>query len=126
MEKVVNFSLLNTPFGRYKFLRLLFGNQSASGTCQQRIGQVIKGIGKVANLHNDIIVWGNTREELHQSLKEVLHRVQEFEMKLNLSKCKFKATEISYLGYKLSKTGIRSDPNKVAAIVDMPESANKT
>ena len=73
-----------------------------------------------------VIIWGKTREELHQSLKEVLQRVQISGMKLNLSKCKFEATEMSYLGHKVSETGIRPDANKLAAIVEMPELTNKT
>ena len=57
-----------------------------------QISQVIEGIAKAANLQDDIIVWGNTRKELHQSLKEVLYRVQKSGVKLNLPKCKFEAT----------------------------------
>ena len=116
----------NTPFGRYKFLRLPFGIHSASEICQQQISQVIEGIAKVANLQDDIIVWGNTREELHQSLKEVLYRVQKSGVKLNLSKCKFEATEVSYLGHNLSEAGVKPDPSKVAAILQMPEPTNKS
>eukprot|EP00112_Aurelia_sp_Birch-Aquarium-sp1_P023107 Seg6752.3 transcript_id=Seg6752.3/GoldUCD/mRNA.D3Y31 product="Retrovirus-related Pol polyprotein from transposon 17.6" protein_id=Seg6752.3/GoldUCD/D3Y31 len=118
----------NTPFGRYKFLRLSFGIHSASEICQQQISQVIEGIEKAANLQDDIIVWGNTREELHQSLKEVLYRVQKSGVKLNLSKCKFEVTEVSYLGHNLSEAGVKPDPNKIAAIVKMPEPepTNKT
>ena len=100
----------NTPFGRYKFLRLPFGIHSALEMCQQQISQVIEGIAKAANLQDDIIVWGNTREELHQSLKEVLYKVQKSGVKLNLSKCKFEATEVSYLGHSLSEAAVKPDP----------------
>ena len=116
----------NTPFGRYKFLRLPFGIHSASEICQQQISQVIEGIAKATILQEDIIVWGNTREELHQSLNEVLYRVQKSGVKLNFPKCKFEATEVSYLGHNLSEAGVKPDPSKVAAILQMPEPTNKS
>ena len=75
-EKSSKLLTFNTPFGRYKFLRLPFGIHSASEICQQQISQVIDGVEKAANLQDEIIVWGNTTEELYQSLKEVLYRVQ--------------------------------------------------
>ena len=63
---------------------------------------------------------------MYQSLKEVLCRVQESGVKLNLSKCKFEESEVSYLGHNLSEAGVKPDPNKIAAIVKMPEPTNKT
>ena len=50
-------------------------------------------------------------------LKEVLYRVQKSGMKLNLAKCIFEATEITYLGHILSGDGIRADPKKYLQFV---------
>ena len=38
-------------------------------------------------------------------------------MKLNLAKCIFEATEITYLGHILSGDGIRADPKKYLQFV---------
>ena len=57
-EKSSKLLTFNTPFGRYKFLRLPFGIHSASVICQQQISQVIEGIGKAVNLQDDILVKG--------------------------------------------------------------------
>ena len=54
----------------------------------------------------------HSKEQLHNTLKEVLYRVQKSGMKLNLAKCTLEATEITYLGHILSGDGIRADPKK--------------
>ena len=55
----------------------------------------------------------HSKEQLHNTLKEVLYRVQKSGMKLNLAKCTLEATEITYLGHILSGDGIRADPKKI-------------
>ena len=34
----------NTPFGRYKYLRMPYGIHSASGICQATISEIISGL----------------------------------------------------------------------------------
>ena len=46
-------------------------------------------------------------------------------MKLNIAKCIFEATKITYLGHILSGDGIRADPKKISAIGDIPAACNK-
>jgi hypothetical protein len=46
-------------------------------------------------------------------------------MRLNLDKCKFRQTEIEYLGEKLSATGIQPSLEKIKAVRDMPKPQNK-
>ena len=90
--------LLNfiTPFGRFKFKRLPFGIHSSSGICQEAIARVIEDVDNCAN-----------------------------EQVLNLAKCIFEATEITYLGHILSGDGMRANPKEMSAIRDMPAPCNK-
>ena len=47
---------------------------------------------------NDIIVWGQNKEEHDISLQQVLQAAQEVNLKLNRDKCKFGITQLTFLG----------------------------
>lgn len=100
---------LNTPFGRHRFKRLLFGIHSAAEVFQKEISQIINGIDGAANDQDDIIVFGRNNEEHDKALKEVHKRVQESGLKLNKKKCFFKVTKISFLGHLISADKIKAE-----------------
>jgi hypothetical protein len=68
-SKLVTF---NSPFGRYKFLRLPFGINSASEVFQRRMTQALDDIEGVAVIVDDILVWGTTVEEHNRTLQNAL------------------------------------------------------
>jgi hypothetical protein len=51
-------------------------------------------------------------------LEKLLIRLRNAGLKVNLAKCKFRATHASYLGYRLSLDGILPGSNKFRAIRD--------
>ena len=53
-------------------------------------------------------------------------KIRESGLKLSKSKCVFGDQSITFLGYKLSSTGISSDPQKVRAISETPKPTFKT
>jgi hypothetical protein len=115
----------NTPFGRYRFKRLPFGIHSASEVFQARVSEIIEGIKGAKNSQDDILIWGNTKEELNSRTVKVLQRIRNYGLKLTKSKCIFGATAIIFLGHKLSSEGISPDPSKISAIKEMPYPENK-
>ena len=115
-----------TPKGRYKFKRMPFGIHSASEIFQAEIAQIINDIDGVDNMQDDIIVWGETKEEHNARLREVLSRIRKSGLKLNKSKCVIGTSEITFLGHNLSNKGIKPDPSKIEAIINMPIPNNKT
>ncbi|PIK55635.1 hypothetical protein BSL78_07444 [Apostichopus japonicus] len=54
----------NTPFGRYKFLRLPFGIHSAPEVFHKTVAQLFEGIEGVHTYIDDILVWGKTRTNM--------------------------------------------------------------
>lgn len=68
---------------------------------------------------DDIIVIGKTLEEHLANLNEVFRRLQEANLKINTEKCEFFKRETKYLGHVVSSEGIKTDPDKVAAIAQM-------
>ncbi|XP_037930955.1 uncharacterized mitochondrial protein AtMg00860-like [Teleopsis dalmanni] len=57
-------------------------------------------------------------------LQEVLRRLREARLKINIPKCKFFMDEIKYLGHVVSNQGIHTDPDKIAAIKELAPPTN--
>jgi len=115
-----------TPFGKYKFLRLPFGIHSASEIFQAEIANIISDVENAANSQDDIIIWGNTLEEHNETLIKVLSRIKNSGLKLNKSKCIFGVNEVLFIGHIISDEGVKTDPKKIEAIVNIPIPTNKT
>ena len=116
----------NTPFGRHRFKRLPFGIHSAAEVFQKKISEIISDIDGAANDQDDIIVFGKDNEEHDEALQQVLDKVRESGLKLNKKKCIFRVTQTTFLGHLISADGIKPDPRKIEAILQMPTPANKT
>ena len=114
----------NSPFGRYRFLRMAYGINSASDVCQYYISQIVEGIDGCVNSQDDIIIWGENEEELKNRTISVFKSIRSHGLKLNRNKCQFNKSEILFLGHKISSTGISPDEKKVEAIKNMPYPCN--
>ncbi|CAK1579348.1 unnamed protein product [Parnassius mnemosyne] len=75
---------------------------------------------------DDIIIIGRTFEEHHQNLVRVLMKIQSANLKLSPKKCSLFKRQVSFLGYVVSEEGIRTDPEKIAAINEWPVPKDKT
>lgn len=81
--------------------------------------RILEGQEGVANVIDDILVFGHTREEHDVRLNQVQSRLAEAGVTLNKNKCLFGVSEVPFLGVIVSAQGIRPDPGKVAAIKTM-------
>ena len=111
----------NTPFGRYRFLRLPFGINSASEIFQRTTSEMVQSIAGAENVIDDILVWGRNREEHDRRLKQVLEKAQEYNLKLSPGKCEFRKPEVTFVGHRLTKEGVKPDPEKVRAVKEMKQ-----
>ena len=71
------------------------------------------GLEFVRTYLNDVLVL--TKDSFHdhlEKLREVLIRLRDAGLKANAPKCKFCATEVKYLGYVLTRNGIKPQAKK--------------
>lgn len=115
----------NTPFGRYKFLRMPFGICSASEVYQHRMRQMLDDLDGVDVYIDDILIWGKTKQEHDKRLKNVFDRLRQENVKLNKDKCKIDVQQLKYLGHIISKDGITLDDSRIKAIVSMKSPKNR-
>lgn len=86
--------------------------------------QILAGCEACLNYIDDIIIYGETREQLKDRTQKVLNRLKEYNVKLNEEKCIYEATELTFLGHKLSANGITALPNKVDDIRNFRQPSN--
>ena len=117
--------VFNTPFGRYKFLRMPFGICSAPEVWQRVATEIFEGLEGVEVMMDDILVHGKNKAEHDKRLKQVLERCKERNLTLNKKKCKIGLSAVRYMGHVLSKNGVEVDPKKVEAVVNYPTPEDK-
>ena len=106
----------NTPFGRYRFTVIPFGVVFAQEVFHRTVTELFADIDGCETDIDDILVWGKTLEEHDHNLKMTLDHIRKVKMTLNREKCKFRQTELIYLGEKLPADGVKQDDDKMKAI----------
>lgn len=115
----------NTPIGRYRWLRLPFGIKCAPEIYQRIMDQMLEGIAGATAIIDDILIAGCDIEEHDNILKQVVERATSHNLRLNFDKCFVRKSEVAYMGHVITDKGLRPDPAKVRAIIDMPAPQNK-
>ena len=105
-EESTKLTTMNTPFSRYKFLRLPFGIYSAQKLFRRIINGNFIDINGVETDIDDFLVWSKNIEDHNRSLIASLERAKKIGLTMNLDKCKFNADELVYFGHKISAKGI--------------------
>ena len=70
------------------------------------IDNLLQGLPAVAGYIDDILLTGENEEKHLHTLQEVLRRLDEAGLRLKFSKCKFMQQSVSYLGYRIDKSGL--------------------
>ncbi|XP_014673255.1 PREDICTED: uncharacterized protein LOC106813592 [Priapulus caudatus] len=117
----------NTPFGRYRWLRLPFGISSAPEEYQRRQDQAVEGLPGVHSIVDDILVYGEGDSEKEAiadhdvKLRNLLERCRAIGLKLNKGKLRLRQKEVRFIGHLITAKGLKPDPAKVKAVTEMPE-----
>ena len=116
---------LNTPFGRYRFLRMPFEIHSAQDVFQKMVDKTYGDLQAVTAIIDDILLYGTTKEEHDNKLRAVLQRSRERGVTLNPDKLIYRTEAVSFFGNLITSEGVKPDPSKISAIMDMPSPENK-
>jgi transposase InsO family protein len=116
-----------TPAGLHQFKVMPYGLTNAPATFQRLMDRVLSGLtwDRCIVYMDDIIIFGKTFEQHNLNLESVLQRIIAANLKLNMAKCEFCASEIIYLGHRITKNGIGVDPAKVEAIDRLETPTNR-
>lgn len=90
---------INTHIGLFRSTRLVFGVSSAPAIFQSVMDNVLLGISNVKCYLDDILIGATGKNECMNKLNEVLSRLNEHNIKVNLNKCEFFKTSVEYCGH---------------------------
>ncbi|CAG9122098.1 unnamed protein product [Plutella xylostella] len=105
-----------------------FGLCNASQTQQRLMDRLFppQFEGKVFSYLDDIVLVDSNFESHIASLKWVLEQLKMAGLTVNMEKCQFARSSLKYLGYIVDKDGLRTDPDKVGAILNYPKPSTFT
>ncbi|GBL88233.1 Retrovirus-related Pol polyprotein from transposon 297 [Araneus ventricosus] len=105
-----------------------FGLCNAPATFERLMETLLRGLSSEACLVylDVIIIVGRTFEEHLNNLRKVFLRLQKANLKLSPKKCRFLQKEVTYHGHVISAEGVKTDPEKIKAVVDwtLPETVH--
>ena len=111
---------VSTPWGLYNFKRLSMGLKNSGQSFQRLIENVLKGLPDVFVYLDDILVYSKNDRDHMATLEELFKRLESAGMTLSLSKCEFGQKKLDYLGYTVSREGVRPISKKIDAINNYP------
>ena len=116
-------STFNTPFGRYRYLRMPYGIKTGSEVFQQAMDKMFTGY-PCEIIVDDMLIVGEDDADLECKVRQVLDRCRELNVRLNRSKCKKIMNEVTYVGHQFTDRGVKPDPEKIRAISMMQAPLN--
>ena len=102
--------------GLMRYKRLNFGITSAPEHYQKIVKDLLRNCEGVANIADDIIVYGSDLESHDTHMNGVLSCLKENGLTLNENKCRFRMKRLTFFGHDLSADGVSPSEEKVSAI----------
>ena len=129
-EESSHLTTCQTPWGRYRWCRLPFGLSPSPELFQMKLDQCLEGLPGIHTIADDILITGQgetykeAESDHDENMTQFLNRCEKMNIKLNKAKFEYKCDEITYIGHRLTNKGLKPDPNKVEAILNMGTPAN--
>lgn len=120
------YTAFSSSTGHYQFTRLPFGLNISPNSFQRMMTIALSGLSpECAFVYvDDIVVIGCSIDHHLANLQKVFQRLREYNLKLNISKCNFFRSEVTYLGHNISDKGISPDESKYEVIKNFPVPTN--
>lgn len=106
----------------FEYNVLPFGLCNSPPTWCRFMQQIMQPVSSFCIVYlDDILCFGKSREENVQQVKMVMEILDKWNLKISLQKCHFLKEEVKFLGFIVSGTGVKSDPEKVSVIKNWEE-----
>ena len=109
-----------TRFGLYESLVMPFGLCNAPASFQDYINHTLFDLlDKICTAYlDDVLIYSENRKEHRAHVREVVSRLRDAGLQIDIDKCEFETTRTKYLGLIITPNGLQMDPDKVSAIVE--------
>lgn len=113
----------HTNQGLFEPTVMFFGLCNSPATFQTMMNDIFRELiiaGRLVVYMDDILIFSQTLQEHHDTVREVLRILQEYLLSLRLEKCAFAVQMINFLGLIISKNQLAMDPVKLKGISEWP------
>ena len=124
-EESSKLTTFQTPFGRFRFLRMPYGIKTAPEIFHRIYTDAFKDIPNLVIYIDDILIWANSEKEMQNTLEKVFSIAKQKGIRFNLNKCKIGVPEVKFTGHVFSKNGIAIDDSSIEAILKMKKPTDK-
>src|SRR6478672_6437825 len=102
------------PWGKYEYLRLPMGLCNSPDIFQEKMSELMVGLEFARAYLDDLLLISKGDLDVHlDQLEQALTRLSEAGLKINATKSSFCQAELEYLGYWITRHGIRPVAKKV-------------
>ena len=115
-----------TPFGRYRYLRAPYGISSISEHYNRRMAEAFKGLSGFRRIVDDFVIYDNNITDHISHVQQFLQRCMDNNIALNVDKCQFFRTQLTFTGFQLSSSGYKIDPSITEAITNYPTPTSRS
>lgn len=120
-EQDIPKTAITTPFGLYEFTRMTFGLKNAAQTFQRFLNdEVLRDLNFIFIYIDDVIIASSSETEHREHVRQVLDRLNKYGITINMAKCDFGKTELNFLGFHISKNGLKPLEDQIKVISEFP------
>jgi transposase InsO family protein len=106
--------------GRFEWITAPMGLKGSPASFARLMDIVMEGLKDVLAYIDDLLVHTKDHEQHLVALEQVFQRLAKYNLKLNMEKCHFAASELPYLGFTIGEHGIKPQADKLQAIREWP------
>lgn len=109
-------------YGLFEPLVLPFGLCNGPASFQAYINHALRGLldNFCTAYMDDILIYSENLIDHQKHVRAVLQRLRDHGLQVDVSKCSFETTSVTYLGLIISTNGISMDPKKVSCVQEWP------
>jgi hypothetical protein len=121
-EEAKKTCVISLPWGLYRYEVLPQGIKPATDIFQQRMNALHYDLKDIDTFLDDIMALGYSTFDAHlEQVTEVLKRLLAAGMQVNAKKCKWFHHAVTYLGFIITRDGIKPQPEKIQGILNMKQ-----
>ena len=114
----------NMPWVKYRWLRMPFGLKVSQDVFQERLDKVLRLVPGVLGIADDIVMHGPTENTHNGTVLILCETARLNNLSLNSKNMQFKSKDCKFFGHRLTLDGIKVDPKKIEAIIQMDPPQN--
>ena len=116
-KKSREYTSFTTLKGQFAFNRAPFGLRNSPSYFVELMQLALDGLDDFCTFYvDDVIVWSSSLEEHLKHIDMLFKRLRKHSLKLKLKKSQFMKAESQHLGFIVTPSGVKPDPEKVEAI----------